>query len=222
MYSIEALTGRYVSFWHRFNSDAPLKVPEVVFFGALSIDQSKQPILHTHYPYHHLTNYSKTDNKLIFILRNPKEYLIRRAREQERTSEELHTFITNPNSISHYMGYLLFFESWDEDQRLLIYYEDLVDDCRSTMLKVLKFLEESPDRLDPFIENKSFHEERLLKYYNRIHRKGGGSMSKGRDLVYHSRNVPQNILKQIDNHIQDNYPNYWNHYFVRFKEPESP
>ena len=220
MYSIGAITGRYVSFWHRFPKENPLyaKIPEHIFFGAAYMDQSKDPILHTHYPYRFLKPYMHQGNKLLMIARNHKEYLLRRTKENSNEEEKLHSRLINPNHISGYMNYFKFFEEWEEDKRLLVYYEDMMHDFENTMDKILAFIgEESGERLERFVDNIDYHRGRILKYYHRIFRRGGGSISKGKDVHHHSKDIPVDLLQSVDTFIKKNYPNYWRRYLKRYE-----
>ena len=219
MYCIGTLTGRYVSFWHRFPKENPLDVsiPPKTFFGAVLIDQQKDAILHSHYPYRHLSSHTHQGHKLLMIIRNHKEYLIRRAKENKPTCQQVLDRLLNPHLINTYMNYLTFYEDWEDDKRLLIYYEDLMSDFRSTITKVIEFLGEEPNhRLDAFERDIEFHRNRILKYYDRVFNRGGGAMSQGKDQEYHSKPISKEVLISVDQYIEKNYPHYWRDYLARY------
>jgi len=216
-YSIEGITNRYVSFWHRFHSSEPFVVPDETFYGTHHIDKSKSPILHTHYPYHHLNAYVHKGHKLILIIRNHKEYLLRRAKEKTKDKDEIIKKITTPFLVHQYMQYFKFYEAWEDDKRLLIHYEDLVNDFETVIKKVLDFIGEDDARLDRFVANIDYHKDKVMKIYNRIYRKDGGAISGGKDVLFHSKDIPLPILHQIDSLIEKKYPHYWNAYLKRYK-----
>lgn len=219
MYCIGTLTGRYVSFWHRFPKDDPLtvEIPPKTFFGAVLINQEKEAILHSHYPYRHLSDHTHKGHKLLMIIRNHKEYLIRRSKENKATSAQVLERLLSPHLINTYMHYFKFYEDWEEDKRLLVYYEDLMSDFRTTITKILDFIGETPGhRLDAFERDIEFHRARILKYYNRVFNRGGGAMSQGKDQEYHSKPIPKESLVAVDQYIQSHYPHYWEAYLKRY------
>ncbi len=216
-YSVEGITNRYVSFWHRFHSKEPFIVPDETFYGAHHIDKSKDPILHTHYPYQHLHAYLNKGHKLILIIRNHKEYLLRRAKEKTKDRDEIIKKVTAPYFIFQYTQYFKFYEAWDEDKRLLIHYEDLMNDFETVMKKVLAFIGESDARLNRYVANIDYHKTKVLNIYNRIYKKDGGAISGGKDVLFHSKDIPVETLEHIDHVIQKKYSHYWETYLKRYK-----
>ncbi len=216
MYSIGTLTGRFVSFWHRFDSDKKLVVPEKTFFGAVKIDQSKAPILHSHYPYCHLGNHTHKGHRLLMVIRNHKEYLLRRSKKRGIDPAIGLKTLSNPRAINQYMEYFRFFESWEEDKRLMVFYEDLIADYETTMKKVLAFIGEGDQHLPEFIAKKKDHDACIFKYYDRVFRRGGGAIGKGKNPLYHSKDVPLDTLRQVDDYIKNKHTQYWEKYLMRY------
>ena len=75
---------------------------------------------------------------------------------------------------------------WPEDNRVLIYYEDLIRNPKETLEKILLFLREDLDCLDLFIKNYDKHSKNTIQFYiNTI----GPSVTKDNTINYHANKL---------------------------------
>jgi len=169
------------------------------------VNLDKAPILKAHRI--ETEKFDKDTDQLILIVRNPKE-AIRRAEYQLDKKEHL----SEEKKGKIYFDNLATFDSWNSENRILIYYEDLITNPESSLEKLLLFLDESPSKLPLFMQDYHKHQHNALEIYY-------DSYSKGRDLLYHSRKIDPDLRKQIDQWIEELYPLYWNKYLKdRFSE----
>lgn len=99
----------------------------------------------------------------------------------------------------------------------MIFYEDLIADYETTMKKVLTFIGESDQHLPEFISKKDFHNECIFKYYDRVFSRGGGAIGKGKNPLFHSKDVPLETLRQVDEYVKSKHPQYWEKYLKRYE-----
>lgn len=141
---------------------------------------------------------------LILVLRNPKECFAR------RTYYSWDDLISNPTagigySVISYFENIVFFETWPEHMRLLIYYEDLILDPRATLTRILTFLHEPLTHLDAFMDTYKEQKQKCLALYP-------GSTSHGNDILFHSKKTSPDYHQRIDTWIAQAYPHIWNTY----------
>lgn len=179
------------------------------------IDHSKTPLYKSHSGTTLLSKYKKGD-KLLFILRNPKENIRRNTIGIAPSFDDFqHVFFDHDPIFELYLYNLYFFEHWKKESRLLIYYEDLVLNPVSEMEKVLKFFGEPITDL----LNQNFLKEigqQTLTFYHNRYALSGGSHSKGEDVAYHSKQIPPEILHSIDQFLEKTYPDLWKKYLKRY------
>jgi Sulfotransferase domain len=202
---LQYLTGKPIKFL--FDDDVFLSENRL----DLPIDHSKPILYRTHYS-QDLTKIDKQSNKLLYILRNYKEAILRHNHKQIASPEAFRElFKKNKAIVTDYMHGLKIYDAWDPSMRLLIHYEDLLTDPVHTMAQVLAFFEEPiPAHLS--VELLKEVSARALSSYGKQH----GSHSKGEDLFYHTRNIPLDLLKEIDAAVEKIYPALWNQYLKRY------
>ncbi len=176
------------------------------------------PAKKTLYRGHHgieLKPWNKNGNKLICIVRNYRECISREHRKKS-TDKLLHeAFHKNP-TFQHYMDNLRVFDEWDQNNRLLIYYEDLILHPVQEVKRVLAFLgEDSPENLTE--DRLSQISEKTLGSYHIQHIRSGGSHSKGKDLLHHSKNMSPRQLKRWDEVMKKLSPALWDSYLKRYE-----
>ncbi len=101
-----------------------------------------------------------------------------------------------------------------ELNRLLIYYEDLINDFESTMKKVLLFLKENANSLKEFMRDFEYHKKCSLDYDSQP--RFGGSQSKGRDLKCHAKNLSRLEVESIDQYVKNCFPDIHNKYLSQY------
>ena len=178
------------------------------------VDHSKKPLYHSHI--FRLVNQFPKNNRLLMIVRNYKEVFIRRVRDN---AENYARLIQKKRQFAAYCAYLKVFDSWDPASRHLVYYEDLIAKPRETLKGVLDFLGESDHRLNEFMQNYESNRLATVQSYHKVQSARGGSMSRGEDVFFHSKQVPTELLRKTDNKMQAFYPALWG-YLKRYKTPE--
>lgn len=106
----------------------------------------------------------------------------------------------------YYAEYLATYDAWDPQNRLLIYYEDLLKSPRQTLKTVLNFFSELEENLDHFMENHEKYRHKTLHSYHQQYLDTGGSMSKGDDPHFHSKHLPEKLQKSADQLLQTKFP----------------
>lgn len=114
-----------------------------------------------------------------------------------------------------YINNIRCFDKWDEDKRILIYLEDLIDNPDKVLANVLSKFERdyNPDKLENFLQNIESHAQACLGIYS----SQGGSKSKGKDHLYHTKKIGNNYSKKIDKTMKENFPYYFNKYLKRYE-----
>ena len=169
------------------------------------IDMNKPPIEKVHIRKQLTSNNTHPDNKLILIIRNPKESITRNEHNlitleilQGKESVSLY------NRGSTYFDAITIYDEWDVDKRLLVYYEDLLTHPRETLTDILTFLGEPLSELRIFIKKLKKHKKTCLALYKEGESDG--------DLLYHSKKTDPAHRKLIDAWIEQLYPMQWNKY----------
>jgi hypothetical protein len=148
----------------------------------------------------------KTD-KLIFLVRNYRECLLRDLCNPTNVLQELR----NPDST--YFSNFSVYEEWDASQRLLIYYEDLLENPEATLKTILLFLNESPHLLTKFLSQAASFKNLSLHFYQQFI---GPAKSQGTDLQYHSKRIPPHIKAALDREVMQRVPHLWQLYLSRY------
>jgi len=120
---------------------------------------------------------------------------------------EWHKYITN----------LTLYEKWDEENKLLIYYEDLISDPRGVITRLLNFLHEEVDCIESFMKDYQKWSKEILDSYCQNKPYAYELSSGGNKEVFHSKGFSDESLVEIDNHIEKTYPNLWYKYLRRYK-----
>lgn len=202
-YWLEYVTGRPT--FHRFNLKDARNHP-IAWSAGFEIDPTLAPIekVHTQKEIQKAKGDYQHD-KLILIVRNPKEALSRHG-GKEITLEVLQGDGSKGNADPRiYFENISVYASWNPTQRLMIFYEDLMAKPIETMIIVLLFLEGSFDKIDLFMRDYQWHKKNAIKIYKE-------SESKGNDLLFHSKLIDPSHRKQIDKWIEQLYPDIWKIY----------
>lgn len=200
-YCLEYLTGRPTM--HRFNIKDKRNCP-IGWLAGFEVDCSKPPIEKVHCKKEIDRSKHDPDNDLlIVIVRNPKEALSRQLGQE----------ITLPLLKKRGGGYdaktyfdnLATYDSWKSENRILIYYEDLLTKPKETLACLLLFLNESLEYLDCFMNEYEAHKIHAIEIYKE-------SKSDVTDLLYHSKLIDVDHRRQIDEWIAQLYPAMWDTY----------
>jgi|GEM_PF-1214601 hypothetical protein len=199
-YCLEFTTGRPT--FHRFNKTNKRDLP-IGWLADFAVDCSMAPIekVHTRKEIAKSGGDNASD-KLILIIRNPKEALSRHGGKDLTLSLLLGQQAQGNADPRIYFDNIALFDEWAPQNRLLIYYEDFLSKPIQTLVKVITFIEEPLDRIDTFIKNYTFHKKKAIALYRE-------SESHGDDLLFHSKLIDAAYRKQIDSWIKELHTEIW-------------
>lgn len=179
----------------------------------IQIDKSKPPIYHAHILSE--KDYSDTQDKLILLIRDFKESLFRFYRHQYSVlfQELKPDSLNNPKNF--YFKTLKTFESWNPENRLLLFYEDLIGNPKETLKKALSFLNESDELLDEFLKNIETHKKISVDFYF-TKPEYGRPVTQGKDPTFHQRKAGVSTCRRLVDLIKSYYPEYTKKYLSRY------
>jgi hypothetical protein len=202
----------------------------------LKLDLSKKPIYRTHKA-SDLDPIRKDKNFLIYIIRDFHECILRQyirdmlfSNGSPNNEVEVQRFYDNENLLlilqsDHWKKFkenLELFDKWDDDKRILFYYEDLINDLPTQLRRLANFLHESERKINLF-DQMALDEEimdklklLILNSYENEMRIIGGSMSKGKDPKFHSRKISKEKLELFDLYVIDDAYHLWKKYLQRY------
>ncbi len=173
----------------------------------LGVDFTKPIIIKCHRLKNKYPNVNPRDSigtKLILLIRNPKECFLRYFGYDLTVSNLL-------TKADYFFTNLEIFDSWREEDRFLMYYEDLIQNPRATLTALLNFLGENDRYLDGFMQDYEYHRQTSLSLYT-------ASVSKGNDMFFHSKKKPLAFREKMDLAIKKEYPELWEKYLKRYEE----
>ena len=158
-------------------------------------------------------NVAKDDVYLIFVLRNFKECMLHRFNNKKH--------INNPNVVKSFYPFFIeksyfvnleVFDNWNDEKKILLYYEDLLLNPKKFFIDLAKFLKKDPIFIESFMKNYQWYKENSLKNYP------GTARSKGSSIKYHSNRKPKHLLYKVDDYIKNQYKDLWNKYLYKYSE----
>jgi hypothetical protein len=180
---------------------------------------SYRPLFYrSHTDFDKLMRIPMQQNKLIFVTRNPKELILKSFFSASPDVEKLDArFIAN--FLKDYLGAFAVYDSWHPENRLLVFYEDFIQEEDAMLLNILKFMDESPLYFEDFIMNKQEYISKLLESYREQHKNwklaGVSSLEGPQPLFYSSQATPETLLF-LDESLETAAPLIWERYLKRF------
>lgn len=155
---------------------------------------------------------------MVLVVRNYKECLIRHLGSQKAASK--HISGEDNNSVNYFQC-LSNFDSW-KGEKLLIYYEDLIDGDCGTLKKLCEFMKcHDEKKIKEFTANIDFHKSNGIKSYESITVIGkGASQSGGNEKIFHSKSMSHSEKREWDEMVKDRYPVLFERYLKRYEEDE--
>jgi hypothetical protein len=159
-------------------------------------------------------DYSKIPQKLIVLIRDPKECMPRQfAFKYDDILDNIDPEYFGGDCF--YIENLKVFDAWNPEKRLLIYYEDFITKPRETLKTVLDFMEQKDQLLDTFMKNFEEHKKISIKFYEG--RQATKSMSKGKDLKFHQKRSPKGFNDELMSTLKSLYPKIFDKYLKRYE-----
>ncbi len=179
---------------------------------------SKTPLLYrTHYAFKQLMKIPSEKNSLIFLTRNPKELLYRKFFLEFPSEKNPDVeFIENFSDL--YLQSFFLYNSWNEKNRKLLFYEDFIQNKEEILLKLLQFMKEPPLYWSDFLTNQQGYLEKLHTSYTNqhIHNLGGISSRKGPQRIFYTKDADLETLCYIDQYLQRVAPLIWEMHLKQF------
>ena len=150
---------------------------------------------------------------LVFMLRNYRESLSRHIQHANFKDgipyKELLAYSAK------YLSLLRDYDQWNSSRKLLVYYEDLMENPNGTVGVVFSFLENlgaSEDGKQHFVDNLPEHQKASFGIY-------GGSNS-GSDVNYYSKILGVKTCRELDAHIKHSDEKLYVQFLKRYELPE--
>lgn len=188
----------------------------------IGVDCNKPPIAykrHGHNP-GEKDSYDMDNDRLVLLLRNYKENIVRYCNVSEAVDTKFYSETQGyRDGELDYIGCLQIYEEW-RAKKILIYYEDLINDPEPELVKVLELLKFDKTYLNELMNNLDFHKKQCIHLY--IDNKAGQSYTQGNSnkLLFHSQGLSDKQKREWDHHIESNYPELMRKYLRRYKEAE--
>ena len=163
---------------------------------------------------HNMFNSEKYIYPMIFVIRNYKEVLLRHYGDKKNAIKNI-PYSDNCN----YYKCLKDFNEW-ENNKIIIYYEDLITKTEETIKKVIKFLDKfNIKEYNNFIKNLEQHKRNSIKSYDIINHNQSSSITKGKSTIFHSKKLELSEKKEWDDLMLDACgEDLYNKYLLRYKE----
>lgn len=199
--------------WVRFILEKISGLPTAGIQGpeSLSIDQPihKRPHFKKHlenvngdpiiYKAHYPRHIYSFDGKLILIARDPKECIVR------------HTSALNTRDLDEYMELIKLYDQWSGN-KLLIYYEDLLQNPSETILSIVSFMDLNQESYRNFMSKYDYFFDLSVKGYVYKNIK---SETGGKKIKFHQKKLTKQQIDIFNLYIEDKYQdlkNYINRY----------
>ena len=188
-YFIEAVTHQPT---YGYGPGSPDYYPRAKTFSHLSVDEEELPAVikrHGHLPDEHqemLKKFCNENDRLIFVVRNPMECLVRQAgiaRVLRWTYEGPASNFDEKLQIGYFFKNVEFYDAWDREKHIL-FYEDMILDPHRHWRTFGRAMSASPAAVDEFLENLDFHLERSLRGY-------GSNRSNGKEIIKYSLDLKE-------------------------------
>ncbi len=184
----------------------------------LGVDMNNPPLFYrTHVPKRILKE-RMSGAKLLLLSRNYKEHLYRQFQGRKISRKSLNNYDVR-DFISNFLSYYRLFDSWPKENRLLIYYEDFIEENnREVFEKILSFLNIQDVEYAAYAEKRKEIEQKIYGSYVQQHSKEGKSRLKEPRKKFYSSQADRSTLKAIDAAFRKRDASIFKKYLDRFEE----
>jgi hypothetical protein len=158
-------------------------------------------------------------DKLVLLIRNYKECLIRHHDQKFKEAKTIENFflLEGRQAPIQYLSNIKDFDLF-KGEKLLLYYEDLIIKTETEFVKLLKFLDiKVPSkRLKKFFANLDYHRKLSIMLY-KLNQESvtGGSPDK---TIYHSKTLTEEQKKEFDEFFKNYDYNIFVKYLLRYND----
>lgn len=155
------------------------------------------------------------DDKLLVVVRDYKEAITRHAKAGGwNTDQKLKEHFIQETSGKERAGvdYVKILQLYDEYEgdKLLVYYEDLIEKPKDTITKIVKWSCISDEYVHLLFENFEEHKKNSIKSYSPKSHSGGSN------LKFHSSQLKPEFISFMTDHIKNKHPNVFDKYLKRY------
>jgi hypothetical protein len=167
----------------------------------------------------------------IFVLRNYKECIPRHLafKTFERIIDQLQDLnsidylgknwkdwkgrIIGPGMRTDYISLIRYYDEYP-DKKMMIYYEDLITDTSTEVRRINDFLNSvgMPSNCTEFLDDLKNHAKTSRKQYHEPCFSGGDK------VLYHSKEIPEEDRKKVDEYLKAKFPEIFEKYLKRYSE----
>ena len=191
-----------------------LDIP-LVFHFDLPTDLTKTPVFKVHEASmvrRIRKQHQATDDKLILIVRNPKESLLTlKCYKPDETRKSIDYFQDFEVLFRQYIFDLILYHEWSPEHRHIVYYEDLMERPAYTLNALCDFLAEGHENIQSLINNIDKHKQCTISLYEHVATYNPPNAKKN-DLLLHSKKISAHERRLIDQAIEKAYPTIWHAY----------
>ena len=155
--------------------------------------------------------------KVVLLVRDYRECILRHHRDIWSAYPDPTTLLMDEGLEQPPLWYIRNLQAFNRFQgdKLLLYYEDLVQEPLSTLSQLASFLALDPSRTAAFLQNIKTHESASVQAYNRGGHKSESWYSK--DLSHHAKTkLTREQVREFDEFYFSRYPEIANKYLVRY------
>lgn len=160
--------------------------------------------------------YRRDTDRLILLVRNYKESLFKRGIPKALLEDPKNYPLEQPARFDLYYKPIKLYDAWNSDQRLMIYYEDLILHPRATLHQIAQFLNLETARVDHFMKTYDTHVKSCFALARRLN--GNPSTSHGQ-IHYHSKSWTLDENRLIDGAMKEYSPGTFERYLTRYATP---
>ena len=110
-----------------------------------------------------------------------------------------------------YFDNIAFFDQLPEENKLLIYYEDLIHETEKELYRICDFFETSYEYIPVLMKDYGKYKNRILAFYPE-------NKTTGTEKIYYSKKYSVKQKKQVDEYVKQHYPDLWEKYLQRYQE----
>ena len=189
-----------------YHQKEAVKGDSIVTMGDFGVDASAPAIMLKRHDANLAHDSWNKDDRFVFVIRDYRECILRNV--AQRTEQKI------TNAVEMFVGNLEFFDKFEGD-KLLIYYEDLMQSPTANMDKIFAFLGiANGPRYRNFLTNIKQHRVNGINFYH-ARAATQGAVNK---LSFHAANASKQVVSMVDVKIRSRCPRHlYNKYLGRYR-----
>lgn len=132
--------------------------------------------------------------KLILLIRNPMEAILRHRAE-----------LQNEEYVKHFMSLIELYDEWPNENKIIVYYEDLLEHPQKNIESIVRFMELDLNKLTDFMNSYDELFNLSINFYD-TKTDGNASKTKGKKLIHHSLNLSEEEIINFKTYLNNTYP----------------